>query len=194
MQYISAKDGNKLIRKALKEAFPGVKFSVRGTDSTNVNWVDGPTEDEVSSIVSRFAGSYFDGMIDYKGSIYAEMDGNPVGFLADFIFCNRSYSDDAVQSAIDEMLDEYKNDPYFQENEFTVDGFKSGKYWNAYWYEGSFANDSVQRLIHKKIAKTSYVDEVKESETANRVRVVGDDNYGYSGVNPDSPLNGYPKN
>lgn len=92
--YISTADTAKLIRKALKESFPGVKFSVRssvysGGSSINVGWIDGPTSKMVEAVAKNFQGSYFDGSIDYKGSTYAMIDGEQVRFGADFVFCER---------------------------------------------------------------------------------------------------------
>ena len=62
--YISQVETNKLIRKVLRESFPGVKFSVRGKSyagggSTNINWTNGPNEKQVERLVSAFEGSYF---------------------------------------------------------------------------------------------------------------------------------------
>ena len=66
--YISQVETNKLIRKVLRESFPGVKFSVRTRGgSANINWTNGPNTNQVERLVSAFEGSYFDGMIDYKG-------------------------------------------------------------------------------------------------------------------------------
>lgn len=70
----------KLIRKALKAAFPGVKFSVRishSGGSTWINYKDGPTTDQVRSAVSEFESEGFDGMQDMR--TYAE----PVLYLAE---------------------------------------------------------------------------------------------------------------
>ena len=41
----------KILRKCLKEAFPGVKFSVRGTrgGSIRVGWTDGPLSTAVET-------------------------------------------------------------------------------------------------------------------------------------------------
>lgn len=52
----------KMLRAALKESFPGVKFSVRkgaGTGSLwlSVTWTDGPTDTAVSAVTSRYKGS-----------------------------------------------------------------------------------------------------------------------------------------
>lgn len=72
--YLSCADTAKLMRAALKDKFPGVKFSVRshtysGGASIDVGWTDGPTEKMVDAVVQAFAGSGFDGMTDYKYSV-----------------------------------------------------------------------------------------------------------------------------
>lgn len=72
-RYISCADTAKLVRQALKKAFPGVKFSVRSSTysmgaSISVGWTDGPTGQMVDSVVSPFKGADFDGMIDLKTS------------------------------------------------------------------------------------------------------------------------------
>ena len=68
-EYLSCAESAKLVRVALKKAFPGIKFSVRssvysGGASIRVGWVDGPSEKEVKSVVSAYEGGRFDGMID----------------------------------------------------------------------------------------------------------------------------------
>lgn len=69
--YLSAADTAKLIRAALKKAFPGVTFSVKsktysGGASINVAWTDGPTQPMVEAIAKNYQGGGFDGMIDMK--------------------------------------------------------------------------------------------------------------------------------
>src|ERR1700733_14744158 len=108
MQYVSTTDTAKLIRKALKEAFPGVKFSVKsdsyaGGSSIRVKWTDGPSAAMVESVACTFKGSYFDGMTDCKGNVYALMDGKLTSFGPDFVFCNREDSDAAVARAIAQL-------------------------------------------------------------------------------------------
>lgn len=73
--YLSVADTAKLVRKALKEKFPGQKFSVRsssysGGASIDVGWIDGPTDKAVSAVTSAYTGKDFDGMIDL--AIYTE--------------------------------------------------------------------------------------------------------------------------
>lgn len=69
--YLTVAETAKLVRKALKPAFPGVKFSVRsdsysGGASIDVYWTDGPTENAVTEVTEGYAGSRFDGQIDLK--------------------------------------------------------------------------------------------------------------------------------
>ena len=70
---LSVTETAKLVRTALKRAFPGEQFSVRsksysGGASIRVNWTDGPTESEVRAIVAPYAGAEFDSSIDLKHS------------------------------------------------------------------------------------------------------------------------------
>ena len=111
-RYLSCAETAKLLRSALAESFPSVKFAVRskvysGGASIDVSWTDGPTSDQVHSITGKLEGSYFDGMIDYKGSIYHKLDGESVSFSADFIFPNCHYSDELIQRGIEAIVAGY---------------------------------------------------------------------------------------
>lgn len=82
VEYISATDTAKLIRKALRRSFPGVKFSVRtdkysGGASVRVQWTDGPTTWDVDALVKPYAGAGFDGSIDlqYHTTAWLHEDG-----------------------------------------------------------------------------------------------------------------------
>lgn len=73
-RYITCADTAKLIRAALRKAFPGTKFGVRshsysGGASINVDWIDGPTSADVEAIAKQFAGGRFDGSIDMAYSV-----------------------------------------------------------------------------------------------------------------------------
>ena len=62
-EYLSVADTAKLVRSALKKAFPGVKFSVRSTSysggsSVRVGWTDGPQTAEVDKVAQPLAGPY----------------------------------------------------------------------------------------------------------------------------------------
>lgn len=103
-KYLAVTETAKLIRAALKEAFPEIKFSVRtdkyaGGSSINVSWQEGPTAAQVDAIAKTFEGGYFDGMTDYKGSHVHMMNGEEVSFGGDFVFCRREIANDKVTKA-----------------------------------------------------------------------------------------------
>lgn len=105
--YQSTAETAKWIRKALKEAFPSAKFSVRsstyaGGSSIRVTWTDGPNQKAVEKIAGKFAGSYFDGMTDYKGGYVKTFNGQQnVSFGPDFVFVERKLTDAWVDQCRD---------------------------------------------------------------------------------------------
>jgi len=69
MKYLTCAETAKLVRRDLKTNFPKIKFSVRSDTysmgaSIRVFWTDGPTQDQVDSVVSVYESSGFDGSID----------------------------------------------------------------------------------------------------------------------------------
>lgn len=98
--YVSRKDTAKLIRADLKKAFPGIKFSVRGSvasmvSAIDVSWTDGPTEAQVDRIVMVYCGQGFDGMTD--STTYHDTFDPKTGVKTDYgvthIGTHRRYSD-----------------------------------------------------------------------------------------------------
>lgn len=96
-------DVAKIVRRELKQRWPGVKFRVRsrrysGGSSVDVSWFDGPTSDQVHGVTSRYEGADFDGMIDLKthrpATLIAHEDGTyeNVRYGADWINGNRRES------------------------------------------------------------------------------------------------------
>lgn len=82
-EYLDVTATAKLIRKALREAFPGERFSVRssryaGGSSVHIDWTDGPTTGAVDAVIGFFAGGRFDGMIDmaYYATSWLTPDGH----------------------------------------------------------------------------------------------------------------------
>jgi hypothetical protein len=146
----------KLVRKDLKEAFPATKFSVRsdtyaGGASIRVRYTDGPTQREVETVIGKFAGADFDGMIDLKthrehwvtdaGEVsiartYGGQEGGrnypepPEGatrvhFGADFVFADRELSPAFVES-IAEKVTEETGRPYDPNHRYAVYGGEYG--------------------------------------------------------------------
>jgi hypothetical protein len=68
-KYLTCAETAKLLRKVLKKEFPGIKFFVRSHTysmgaSIDIDWMDGPTADQVDNVVKVYEGKDFDGMID----------------------------------------------------------------------------------------------------------------------------------
>lgn len=191
-KYLSCADTAKLLRQALKEAFPGVKFSVRsstyaGGASIRVGWTDGPTAKMVETVSGKFSGAYFDGMIDYKGYKYHELDGEEVHFGADFIFTERSYSDGVVGNEINAQAVKYGITEYMMPGPATVAAFRKGDFYQVYTAEFSQGRNNLQCEVNAGLAETSFFkpSDVKPSPTAERARCTGDDGYGMGTVGPD---------
>ena len=181
-KYLTVTETAKLIRVALKEAFPGIKFSVKsssysGGASIDVSYKDGPTNAQVKSIVSRFEGAYFDGMTDYKGYKYNQFNGEEVSFGANFIFVRRDLSVGLLQLAVDKVFQEYglTNDYKIVEgyNGAYVQLDNNQQIGNGYYY--------IDQKINLTTEEISYCATV-ESITANKVVSLGDDGYGYGAV------------
>lgn len=71
VEYVSATDTAKVIRKELKKRWPEAKFSVRtdkyaGGASIRIEYTDGPALEDVERFGNRFEGAGFDGMVDLK--------------------------------------------------------------------------------------------------------------------------------
>lgn len=121
--WLSAAETAKLVRKALKSSFPGVKFSVRsstysGGASIDIAWIDGPRIYEVDAVVGRYQGADFDGMIDLKTHREPLLMAGPDGELrevrcgADFIFTHREYSPEFLRAEAERCLrEEWGLDP-----------------------------------------------------------------------------------
>lgn len=185
-KYISAADTAKLARQILKEAFPGVKFSVRsktysGGASIDIGWTDGPVTSQVESQVAVLEGSYFDGMIDYKGSRYARLDGEEVHFCANFIHCNRSYSDALLEKGIAVVAGSYGGGVTITPAEwrkgaglswYNSGGCDLGRALNT-WLAG--VNDYITGGGDKGM-------EPNKSPTLARIQFAGDDGYGMGTV------------
>lgn len=192
-KYLTCAETAKLVRAALKEAFPDIKFSVRssvysGGASISVKWIDGPCTALVDGVVGVFKGSYFDGSIDYKGSISHMIDGEQVSMGADFIFTTREYSDVSIQRAIDRVMRRYGHDLAAAGIEApSVDDFRHGRCWNHRFC----GHHDLQSEVHAALARHTDRARPAKSKTAGKVVVLGDDGYsracgsGFSAVHLD---------
>lgn len=192
-KYLSCAETAALVRQAVKEAFPGVKFSVKsktysGGASIGVRWTDGPTGKQVDAIIQVFSGAYFDGMIDYKGYKYHKLDGADVSFGADFIFGNRDYSDALIAKGIKAVVEAYGG-----AEPISVDDYKQGGAWR--WRNsGNCDLGRALQLWFSGEAEISCITPdpgmpAQDSPTVARVKFAGDDGYGHGtvGRNPEQP-------
>lgn len=198
-KYLSCADTAKLVRQALKEFFPDIKFSVRSSTysmgaSIRVAWEDGPNTAQVEAVTGVFVGSYFDSGIDYKGLIYHMLDGLQVSFGADSIHCERRHSDAAVQMAIDAVYRRFEaNFKHDGIAKPTLDDYRAGRLLCVQLSGLHFSHDQhVARDVSLALYKHSDRMKVAKSATAGRVFVTHDDGYsrstgsGFSAVSVDS--------
>lgn len=138
--YLSCAETAKLVRKALKATFPGVKFSVRsstyaGGASIDVSWTDGPTSYAVDSVLHLYSGASFDGMIDlksYHDSMIANEDGSveTVHFGADFVMGQRSYSEPVVEKVKAE-IERLTGAPYETSRRYELSAMRAADFEDA---------------------------------------------------------------
>jgi Large polyvalent protein associated domain 29 len=171
-KYLSVAETAKLLRSALKESFPSVKFSVRsssyaGGASINVSYTDGASFDDVNSVCKQFEGAYFDGMIDYQGYKSHRLDGEKVHFGANYVFCNQDYSEQFYDNVMQPIAKSYGVEP------LKFEAFKRGE---AYSWGGDKGLRLGERLSDF-LRKTSLI-EKQHSPTLDRIKFIGDDGYG----------------
>ncbi|MGF6603274.1 hypothetical protein P3T23_008028 [Paraburkholderia sp. GAS448] len=186
-RYLSCTETAKLVRQSLKEAFPGIKFSVRGSTysggaSIDVNWEDGPCEAQVDPIVDRYRGAYFDGMEDCKGSRFAmvttEAGLEQVSFGADFIHLSRYHSDLALERAISAVFRRYYGNFRDANMEMpTVRDYRNGSLFNVrlQGVHGQYGGDTLQDSIRLTAGKHTFVLKVEKSKTAAGIFVTHTD-------------------
>ncbi|MEL7265544.1 MAG: LPD29 domain-containing protein [Planctomycetota bacterium] len=105
-------DVAKNVRKALKKAFPGVKFRVRSNySSVRVSWTDGPTRSDVAPYVERHKSGTFDGMTDCQGWDRDNTFGQVFGECR-FASVTREFSDESREVVRGFLANEYNlSDP-----------------------------------------------------------------------------------
>lgn len=185
-KYMSVVDTAKLIRKALKESFPSVKFSVRsekyaGGASVNVSWTDGATISMVDPILNMFKGAYFDPMIDYQGSITSTYDGEEVKFGAQYISSDRDYSNEAIEKALARLKRKYPEKWNKLKVEPTVEGYNNnrGTWWSVLFFDdGNGLKDSLLDAINEELYKFSFVMKAEASKILEKFGERYSDGYG----------------
>lgn len=145
----------KNIRAELKKYFPKTKFSVRKQyySTYHVSWTDGPTVEEVESIINKYETSRFDSYTDYH---YSETSPfNVVYGGADYVFTHRDYSDEIIALAIKSLIDKYGESYEFDTALMTVENYHQGILYKI-GREQIIGNDGVGGEIGRVLRKTSY--------------------------------------
>lgn len=179
-KYLSCAETAKLLRLALKESFPGVKFSVRssvyaGGASIHVKWMDGPTSAAADPILSAFKGAYFDGMIDYQGSRYHALDGRPVHFGSNFVFGERRLTKPMAEAVAAKVAEKFGRSDWAE-----VCG---GEYFGYYVQQAVNGPRITEEIA--AIEKALGAPDALPSATLARVQFTGDDGYGQGTVGPN---------
>lgn len=121
-KYLTCAETAKIVRTALKEAFPKIKFSVRshvyaGGATIDISYTDGPQQKVVERVAKAFEGATFDGMTDYKGGKVHEFKGQPVHFGSDYVFVKQEFSPErlkVVEDALTALSDIERNNLDFK--------------------------------------------------------------------------------
>lgn len=105
MERISLTETAKIVRGILKKEFPETKFLVRsksytGGSSIDIDWEDGTSTKKVEALVGKYHGAEFDGMQDLKTY-------NDRPYANDFIFCQRTYSKEALDKKAKQIAKDY---------------------------------------------------------------------------------------
>lgn len=157
MEYLSLTKTNKIIRNALKEAFPNFKgFSVRGKSyaggaSTTVYWTDGPRVADVEEIVKKFEGATFDPMQDLKEARHTTFEGKTVSFGADYVFTFRKNTDQGIEKAIKALKEKFPANFADFTDQITVENFRNGNLCDLKFFgEGTPVNavyNEIRQLL-----------------------------------------------
>lgn len=145
----------KNIRAELKKHFSKTKFSVRKQyySTYHVSWSDGPTVEEVESIINKYETSRFDSYTDYH---YSETSPfNVVYGGADYVFTHRNYSDEIIALAIKSLIDKYGESYEFDTAIMTVENYHQGILYKI-GREQIIGNDGIGGEIGRVLRKTSY--------------------------------------
>jgi len=135
------------IRSDLKEKFPRVKFAVRsssyaGGDSVDVSWTDGPTYDDINSLVKKYQYGSFDGMQD----LYEYTNTREDIPQSKYVQCQRTLSDE-VRAKTWERL---KSTQAGCENATPDSWIENAKCWGS-------------TLIYRELNKISFTEEAVNS-------------------------------
>ncbi len=145
----------KNIRADLKKHFHKTEFSVRMRYYTTyyISWSDGPTVDNVNSILMKYKTGCFNAYEDYHYN--EDTPFNVIYGGVDYVFTDRNYSDEKIEMAIRFLLKKHGEFYHFDTNLMTVENFRHGKLWNV-GLDQVRGNNGIQGEIHRVLSETTY--------------------------------------
>ena len=145
------------LKKLLKYEFPGVKFSVKrryqNSDSVNISWTDGPTEEAVENVAVQFKGVTFNAYDDSTDILTT--DFNTLFGSLDYIFTEREYSEEVSKAEEAKIIEDYpiladgKNHDVTDITEAYGYGFKNPAESRLRWF--SVSSVKRARLMDKDL-------------------------------------------
>ena len=117
------------IRRELKQAFAGIKFSVKSDrNSVDIYWTDGVSREDVNQITSKYKDGSFNGHEDYfehKDSPFTSVFGG-----ANYISYHRDYSDALVTKICEQFGKEWSYQPTLEQYRRGCIDFKYDREFN----------------------------------------------------------------
>ncbi|WP_369910581.1 LPD29 domain-containing protein [Xanthomonas hydrangeae] len=143
------------IRRDLKKAFPGTKFSVRTPNHNHIKiqWEDGPCTDDVDTVSKRYKLGSFDTYTDcyaYRRSAWCDVFGG-----AEHVHTARSSSDALITYAIEFVQSQYAHQ--LGSVVPTVSEYRRGCYWNVPVASPYPLADDLNSLIRAVAYRTAVV-------------------------------------
>lgn len=105
-RYMTRAQTSRLIKRILKESYPGVAFSLTTSHWTlNIHCTDGPGQDEVEELLGFFKSGYFEGNVGmYFREVCDVAYGGQILVQLPFVFVNDTWTD-AVKAQIGARLE-----------------------------------------------------------------------------------------
>lgn len=171
-RFMRTAETSKYVRKALKKAFPGVKFYVRSTSSVNVYWQDGPTTAQVDKVLLPYKGKDQDpysGALVYPKSwllpdgsaqragtgddLAPQPEGAELVCFSDYLFTERAYS----KAFIERVAADYSKECGWPAPEITSFGWWVGgkKRGEAFSFKVNLERQNVDRWFQDALKDTS---------------------------------------
>jgi Domain of unknown function (DUF3560)/Large polyvalent protein associated domain 29 len=172
----NATETAKFVRIALKENFPGIKFSVKSKIQTiNISWTDGPIAKQVQAITKCFGGMSFDGMQDMDTYHKQTFNGEDVSFYCYSPYTHRKLTMEfagKIEAAMKRNnlpCPSFKWDNWEEGASFQTQELDRSESWEFNNNLGFFTIENVDTLDFWRTDKDGYRHHKSERELLNEV-------------------------